>query len=70
VSVNKDPAALRVAIGAYGTVGAAVARRLDEGIEGLTLTGVSARDSPRAAYARCVARCRCCHWPSWLMSPT
>ncbi|MDH3672020.1 MAG: hypothetical protein OES46_12780 [Gammaproteobacteria bacterium] len=56
MSVNKDPAALRVAIGAYGTVGAAVAQRLDEGIEGLTLTGVSARDRPRAERRVCALR--------------
>jgi aspartate dehydrogenase len=48
VSVNKDTVPLRVAIGAYGTVGAAVAQRLDEGIEGLTLSAVSARDRARA----------------------
>lgn len=40
---------LRVAIGGFGTVGRVVARRLDEGIEGLTLAAVSARDSARAA---------------------
>ena len=48
MSVNKDPAGLRVAIGAYGTVGAAVAQRLDEGIEGLTLSAVAAHDRVRA----------------------
>lgn len=48
MSVSKDPAKLRVAIGALGTVGAAVAQRLDEGIEGLTLSAVSARDRARA----------------------
>ena len=42
------PAALRVAIGGFGAVGRAVARRLDEGIEGLTLAAVSARDRDRA----------------------
>lgn len=48
MSVNKDTVPLRVAIGAYGTVGAAVARRLDEGVEGLILSAVSARDRARA----------------------
>jgi len=38
-----------VAIGSVGTVGLAVARRLDQGIQGLTLTAVSARDAARAA---------------------
>lgn len=39
---------LRVAIGGLGTVGTAVARRLDEGFEGLVLTAVSARHRDRA----------------------
>ncbi|MFQ5995980.1 MAG: aspartate dehydrogenase [Acidiferrobacterales bacterium] len=41
--------ALQVAIGGLGTVGTAVARRLDQGIESLTLAAVSARDRARAA---------------------
>jgi aspartate dehydrogenase len=40
---------LRVAIGSFGTVGAAVAQRLDQGVPGLRLTAVSARDRARAA---------------------
>ncbi len=40
--------ALRVGIGGLGTVGYAVAQRLDAGIDGLRLTAVSARDSVRA----------------------
>ncbi len=40
---------LRVAIGGLGTVGMAVARRLDAGVEGLTLAAVSARQRDRAA---------------------
>ncbi len=45
------PAPLRVAIGGLGTIGLAVARRLDEGIDGLMLAGVSAKH-PRRATAR------------------
>lgn len=39
---------LTVAIGGLGAIGIAVARRLDEGIEGLSLAAVSARDRGRA----------------------
>ncbi len=39
---------LRVAVGGFGAIGQVVARRLDEGIDGLTLAGVSARDVVRA----------------------
>jgi aspartate dehydrogenase len=39
---------LRVAIGGFGAVGRAVAQRLDDGIEGLRLSAVSARDRARA----------------------
>ncbi len=42
------PKRLRVAIGGLGTVGRAVAQRLDAGIEGLALIAVSARDRTRA----------------------
>jgi aspartate dehydrogenase len=42
---------LRVAIGGFGAIGKAVAGRIDEGIEGLTLAAVSARDVARAARA-------------------
>ena len=48
MSTKKKSTGLRVAIGGLGTVGAAVAQRLDEGIEGLTLSAVSARDRARA----------------------
>lgn len=40
---------LKVGIGSLGTVGYAVAKRLDEGIDGLKLEAVSARDETRAA---------------------
>jgi len=40
---------LRVGIGGLGAIGLAVARRLDEGIAGLSLAAVSARDAHRAA---------------------
>jgi aspartate dehydrogenase len=43
---------LRVAIAGFGAIGAAVARRLDEGIEGLRLSAVSARDRAKAARRR------------------
>ncbi len=43
--------ALRVAIGGFGAIGKAVAQRLDQGIEGLSLAAVSARDTARAAAA-------------------
>jgi aspartate dehydrogenase len=39
-----------VAIGGFGAIGMAVARKLDEGIEGLHLACVSARDREAAAY--------------------
>ena len=39
----------KVGIGSLGTVGYAVAKRLDEGINGLMLNAVSARDTGRAA---------------------
>jgi aspartate dehydrogenase len=46
----KDMAKSRaVAIGGLGAIGMAVARRLDEGIEGLHLAAVSARDRDAAA---------------------
>ena len=40
---------LRVAVGGLGAIGMAVARALDGGIEGLSLTAVSARDRDAAA---------------------
>ena len=39
---------LRVGIGGFGTIGRAVAARLDEGIPGLSLAAVSARDIAKA----------------------
>ena len=39
---------LKVAIGSFGTIGRKVARALDEGIPGLVLAAVSARDVARA----------------------
>lgn len=45
------PKTLRIAIGGFGAIGAAVAERLDRGIEGLSLAAVSARDSGRATAA-------------------
>ncbi|MCK5275171.1 MAG: aspartate dehydrogenase, partial [Alphaproteobacteria bacterium] len=41
---------LSVAIGGFGAIGMAVARKLDEGIEGLHLACVSARDREAAAF--------------------
>jgi aspartate dehydrogenase len=43
---EKEP--LRVAIGGFGAIGRTVGARLDQGIEGLALTAVSARDAARA----------------------
>jgi aspartate dehydrogenase len=43
------PESLGVAIGGLGAIGMAVARKLDEGIEGLHLAAVSARDREAAA---------------------
>jgi aspartate dehydrogenase len=42
---------LSVAVGGFGAIGKAVARRLDQGIEGLALAVVSARDVERAEAA-------------------
>ena len=42
---------IHVAIGGFGAIGKTVARRLDQGIDGLTLTAVSARDVARAEAA-------------------
>jgi aspartate dehydrogenase len=48
---------LRVAIGGFGAIGKVVAQRLDQGIEGLTLAAVAARDIARAEAAMvCFAR--------------
>jgi aspartate dehydrogenase len=41
----------RVAIAGFGAIGKVVAQRLDQGIEGLTLTAVAARDVARAEAA-------------------
>lgn len=41
---------LAIAIGGFGAIGMTVARKLDEGIEGLHLAAVSARDREAAAY--------------------
>jgi aspartate dehydrogenase len=42
---------LRVAIGGFGAIGKVVAEALDEGLEGLSLAAVSARDAGRAEAA-------------------
>jgi aspartate dehydrogenase len=42
---------LRVAIGGFGAIGKVVAEALDDGIEGLSLAAVSARDTARATAA-------------------
>jgi len=49
--VTSQQGRLRVAIGGFGAIGKAVAERLDQGIEGLTLAAVAARDVARAAAA-------------------
>jgi aspartate dehydrogenase len=43
--------ALRIAIGGFGAIGKVVAEALDQGIEGLSLAAVSARDTARAEAA-------------------
>lgn len=43
-----DNTVLRIGIGSLGTVGYSVARRLDQGIRGMRLAAVSARDLDRA----------------------
>lgn len=48
---------LTVAVGGLGAIGLAVARRLDEGIPGLSLVAVSARDAARAT-TRMAGFCR------------
>ncbi len=48
VTEMPDSAVRRVAIGGLGTIGLAVAQALDDGIEGLVLTAVSARDHEKA----------------------
>jgi aspartate dehydrogenase len=42
---------LRIAIAGFGAIGKVVTQRLDQGIEGLALTAVAARDVPRAEAA-------------------
>jgi aspartate dehydrogenase len=42
---------LNVAIGGFGAIGKVVAQRLDQGIDGVTLTAVAARDVARAQAA-------------------
>ena len=42
---------LRVAVGGFGAIGKVVAEALDQGIEGLSLAAVSARDTVRAEAA-------------------
>ena len=42
---------MRVAIGGFGAIGRVVARHLDAGIEGLSLSAVSSRDATRAVAA-------------------
>jgi aspartate dehydrogenase len=49
--VTSQHGRLRVAVGGFGAIGKAVAERLDQGIEGLTLAAVAARDAARAAAA-------------------
>lgn len=47
--MTTSPRTLTVAVGGLGAIGMAVARRLDDGIPGLALVAVSARDASRAA---------------------
>ncbi|EKE69826.1 aspartate dehydrogenase [Oceanibaculum indicum] len=47
MSVSSAP--LRVAVGGFGAIGFALAKALDDGIDGLALAAVSARDKKKAA---------------------
>jgi aspartate dehydrogenase len=47
--MTADQSELRVAIGGFGAIGGAVARRLDRGLPGVRLVAVSAQDAARAA---------------------
>jgi aspartate dehydrogenase len=49
--VDDHDRALRIAIGGFGAIGKVVAGRLDQGIDGLRLTAVAARDAARAQAA-------------------
>ena len=63
---------LTVAIAGLGAIGFQVARRLDDGIDGLALAAVSARDLARARAAGSPgSRCRrgCCRWRTWPPPP-
>jgi aspartate dehydrogenase len=48
---RKPPRALRVAIAGFGAIGKTVARKLDQGVPGLRLVAVSARDLAKARAA-------------------
>jgi aspartate dehydrogenase len=50
------PSELRVAIAGFGTIGGVLATRLDEGIPGLRLVAVSARDPDKARQRMALAR--------------
>ena len=47
--MTPDKSELRVALGGFGAIGGALARRLDRGVPGLRLVAVSAQDAARAA---------------------
>jgi aspartate dehydrogenase len=49
---------MRVAIGGFGAIGATLAKRLDEGIEGLTLAAVSAKNLERVRAETAAYRSR------------
>jgi aspartate dehydrogenase len=52
----KRPSELRVALAGFGTIGGVLAARLDQGIPGLRLVAVSARDPDRARRRMALAR--------------
>jgi aspartate dehydrogenase len=51
MAADEAPGNWRVAVGGFGAVGRKVAAALDEGLPGLTLAAVAARDRARAALA-------------------
>ena len=57
--MSKAPAPLRVGLAGYGSVGSAVARKLDDGaIPGLVLSAITARDLNKAAKNAEALQCR------------
>jgi aspartate dehydrogenase len=56
MTLAPGPSELRVALAGFGAIGGAIAARLDQGIQGLRLAAVSARDPDRARQRMGLAR--------------